>query len=145
MNADAESTSITLGHVHLKVTDLEESVEFYEDVLELSVQEREDRFVFLSWGQRHHDVALQEVHGSADSTGPGLYHLAVEVPDRSALESLYDRVTEWTNDVSPVDHGISESLYFSDPDGIGIEVYVDTREVKDLSTWNGRSRRLEMN
>jgi catechol 2,3-dioxygenase len=133
-----------LGHVHLKVTDLDRSVSFYGDVFRLSETERKDRFVFLSWGERHHDIALQEVHGSYQSTGPGLYHLAVEVPDRSALDSTHDRVTEWMDDVTPVDHGISESLYFSDPDGIGIEVYVDTREEKDVAEWNGRSRPLEM-
>ena len=145
MATNAESRTPELGHVHLKVTDLDESVDFYEDVLRLRERERRGRFVFLSWGDRHHDVALQEVRGSADSTGPGLYHLAVEVPDRAGLKALHDRLRNWTKDVTAVDHGISESLYFSDPDGIGIEVYVDTRELKGVSAWNGRSRRLEMN
>jgi len=142
MNETNEETDFELGHVHLKVTDLERSVSFYEEVFGLSVTERQDRFVFLSWGERHHDVALQEVHGSRQATGPGLYHLAVEVPDRTALEAPRDRVEEWTENVTPVDHGISESLYFSDPDGIGIEVYVDTRESKNVSKWKGRTRPL---
>lgn len=142
MEERKEETEFELGHAHLKVTDLERSVSFYEEVFELSVTERQDRFVFLSWGERHHDIALQEVHGSRQETGPGLYHLAVEVPDQTALESLGERVTEWTDNVTPVDHGISESLYFSDPDGIGIEVYVDTRESKNVSKWKGRTRPL---
>lgn len=141
---NSNSLDFELGHVHLKVTDLERSVKFYTDVLELAETEHRNKYVFLSWGQHHHDIALQEVYGSSDSTGPGLYHVAVEVPERSDLDTLYNRATNWTDEVSAVDHGISESLYFSDPDGNGIEVYVDTRDEKGLTEWKGQTRRLKM-
>jgi catechol 2,3-dioxygenase len=131
----------SVGHVHLKVRTLEPAVEFYTSLFDLEVVERHARFAFLSWGERHHDVALQAV--GADAPGPspgvGLYHVAFEVPDAEALASLYDRLLERGTDVSPVDHGISKALYFDDPAGNGVEAYVDTRESYDRSEWRGRN------
>lgn len=139
-------STFALGHVHLKVSDLDESIPFYKDVLGLRVQERHNRYVFMSWGDKHHDVALQEAAGTeSPNRGPGLYHLAVEVPDEKALNDLNERVEEWTTNVTAVDHGISESLYFSDPDGIGIEVYRDTRREKNAQYWKGQTKSLSLN
>lgn len=135
-----------VGHVHLKVRDLERAVEFYMDVLGLGVEEHHRRFAFLSFGDRHHDVALQEV--GRDAAGPsspravGLYHAAFEVEDAATLEAVYDRLLERGVRVSPVDHGISKALYFDDPDGNGLEVYVDTR-AEGGQHWDGRNERFD--
>jgi len=135
-----------LGHVHLRVRELDRSVPFYVDVLDLSVTERAGRYAFLSAGERHHDVALQAV--GADAPGPGrgvgLFHVAFEVPDRETLRAVRDRLRERELRVSPVDHGISEALYFEDPDGNGLEVYRDTRAEAGRQEWDGRNRPLDL-
>ena len=134
-----------LGHVHLKVRDLERALSFYREVFGLDVTERQGRFAFLSWGEHHHDVALQAV--GADALGPGdgvgLYHAAVEADSLDRLKSVYERLQARGVDVSPVDHGISKALYFSDPAGNGLELYVDTRDSHDGSEWGGRNRRFD--
>jgi catechol 2,3-dioxygenase len=147
-----------LGHVHLKVHDVDRAVEFYRDVLGLDVTERAGRFAFLSFGsealsasdnasgktgsnEKHHDLALQGVGGDAPgpNQGVGLYHAAFEVPDAEALAATYRRLRERGVSVSPVNHGISKALYFDDPDGNGLEVYLDTRERKDQWRWEGQN------
>jgi catechol 2,3-dioxygenase len=139
-------TTHTLGHVHLRVRDVDRSVAFYTAVLDLAVTERDGRYAFLSWGDRHHDVALQGV--GEDAPGPGrgvgLYHAAVEVEDWATLRAVRDRLEERGVAVSAVDHGISEALYFDDPDGNGLEVYRDTRAERDREHWNGRTAPLDL-
>lgn len=129
----------TIGHVHLKVRDVERSIEFYTGVFDLAVRERYDRFAFLSWGDQHHDVALQEVSADAAEPGPGvgLYHAAIEVESPDALTTVYEQLRERGVPVSPVDHGISKALYFDDPDGNGLETYIDTRDSFDRAEWQG--------
>ena len=133
-----------LGHVHLKMSDVDRSVAFYTDVFELAVTERHGRYAFLSFGHHHHDVALQEVGPDAPGPDPGvgLYHAAFEVADEDELAALHERVTDRGVDVSLVDHGISRVLYFEDPDGNGLEAYVDTRDADD-EEWAGRNRRFD--
>lgn len=131
--------SPAVGHVHLKVRALERAIEFYKAVLELRVTDRSGQYAFLSWGTQHHDVALQAV--GADAEGPaadavGLYHVAFEVDTAGALRATYERLIEHDIPVSPVDHGISKALYFDDPDGNGVEVYLDTRTTDDQQ-WDG--------
>ena len=133
-----------LGHVHLKVRDVARAVEFYTEILGLDVTERVGQFAFLSFGEKHHDVALQGIGADAPSAGGvGLYHAAFEVEDAEALAATYRRVRNRGVAVSPVDHGISKALYFSDPDGNGLEVYLDTREENDLRTWGGQNARFD--
>ena len=129
----------SVGHVHLKVRDVDRAVEFYTDALGLDVTERQGRYAFLSWGERHHDVALQGLGPEASPPGPGvgLYHAALEVETPDALRAVHERLRERGVAVSPVDHGISKALYFDDPDGNGLEVYLDTREERDLDRWQG--------
>jgi catechol 2,3-dioxygenase len=130
-----------LGHVHLKVRDLDRAVAFYRDVLELAVTERHGGFAFLSYGDHHHDLALQAVGAGATNPGPGvgLYHSAWEVPDEAGLHRTYERLREREVAVSPIDHGISLALYFDDPAGNGVEAYLDTRAARDMEAWNGRN------
>jgi catechol 2,3-dioxygenase len=146
IGSEAPMTSPTMvGHVHLKVRELEPAVEFYTDVLGLELTERVANYGFLSWGERHHDVALQALGPDAPgpSAGVGLYHAALEVPDAATLVSVYDRVREAGVAVSPVDHGISKALYFDDPAGNGLEVYLDTREEEDQYEWQGVNERFD--
>lgn len=137
----------TLGHVHLKVRDLERAIGFYSRVLGLRVTERVDaHFAFLSGGDAHHEVALQELGPEAagpDPHGVGLYHVAFEVPDAASLATAYDMLVEAGIPVAAVDHAISWALYFVDPDGNGVEIYLDRRRSPGGDAlWHGRSRRL---
>lgn len=145
-----------VGHVHLKVRDVDRAVDFYGSVLGLDVTERHGQFAFLTFGDRHHDVALQGVGEDAtaagggvseDATalggGVGLYHTAFEVETESALAAVYERLVERDVSVSPVDHGISKALYFDDPDGNGVEVYLDTRADRDQYEWEGVNERFD--
>jgi len=130
----------TVGHVHLKVSDLDRSEAFYRDALGLEVTERVGAsFVFMSFGSSHHHLALQG-HPDApapDPEGLGLYHFAIEVDDEAELAGAVDRLRAAGIQFAAVDHGISKSIYFSDPDGHGVEVYCDTRESRHRPEWEG--------
>ena len=137
-----------LGHAHLKVRDLERAVEFYTRFFGLSVTERlGGQYVFLSGNSMHHQLALQKI--SEDAKGPdpssvGLYHLAFEVPDRESLVEAYRALRRADIPVRAIDHGISQALYFDDPDGNGLEIYRDTRqEPGGVQRWQGNSRPLD--
>ncbi|WP_101295704.1 VOC family protein [Halegenticoccus soli] len=139
------ATAARLGHVHLKVRDLDRAIDFYADLLGLAVTERYVNFAFLSFGERHHDLALQALGESAPGPGEGvgLYHTAWEVETPEALAATHDRLRERGVAVSPVDHGISKALYFDDPDGNGVEVYLDTRAENDRREWRGTNARFD--
>lgn len=135
-----------LGHVHIKVRDIERAEAFYTKLLRFKVTERfEDQYVFLTFGKAHHDLALKSVGADApipplDSTG--LYHVAYEVASEAELKSLSEKLKQAKIETHPVDHGISKAIYFSDPDGNGIEVYVDTRH--RLKKWGGIDQLLNL-
>lgn len=139
--ADDTPGDTRLGHVHLKVTDTDRAVDFYTSVLELSVRERHDRFVFLTYGDHHHDVALQEIDADVPGTGGavGLYHAAFEIDSPGALAAVHRRLRDDGVEVTAVDHGISKALYFDDPDGNGLEVYLDTRDERGRTKWTGQN------
>jgi catechol 2,3-dioxygenase len=141
----APSAPHAVGHVHLKVRELDRAVAFYRSVLGLEVAEREGEYAFLSWGERHHDVALQAVGDDAPGPGPGvgLYHVAFEVATPAALAAVYERLRERDAAVTPVDHGISKALYVDDPDGNGVEVYLDTRDSTGRTEWGGHTERFD--
>ena len=139
---------VKLGHVHLKVRDLERAVEFYTELLGLRVTERAGHeYAFLSAGDAHHDVALQSVGPRA--TGPaaaavGLRHVAFELPDKRAFATVWKKLAEARVTASAVDHRISWSIHFADPDGNGLELFVDTRaDVGGANVWGGASVPLE--
>jgi len=136
-----------IGHVHLKVRDLDRAVAFYTRFLQLQVVERVgDQYVFLTGGPLHHEIALQNVGAYAPqppAAAVGLYHVAFAVPDRPALAHAYQALTAAGIAVATVDHQISWALYFDDPDGNGLEIYWDRRHEPDgAPLWAGHNRPL---
>lgn len=137
-----------VGHVHLKVRNLERAGEFYTKILGLRVAERVGRYLFLTYGIAHHDIALNEVGESAPLPSHdmvGLYHVAIEVESLSDFKDVYKRLVAAGVAVETVDHGISLALYFTDPDDNGIEVYIDRRNDTGRTTWDGRDASLDVN
>ena len=120
-----------IGHVHLKVAELDRALGFYRDVLGFEVTQRYgNEAVFLSAGGYHHHIALntwESAGGPPPAPGTtGLYHLAILYPSRAALADALlrlDRAGIRLDGAS--DHGVSEALYLRDPDGNGVELYRD--------------------
>ena len=137
----------TIGHVHLKVSDLERSVRFYRDVLGFEIMTRwNNSAAFLSAGGYHHHIGLNtwdSINGKPPPKGStGLYHFAILLPNRTELARALKRLmdSKWPIEGAS-DHGVSEAIYIKDPDGNGIEIYADMpREKWDFDS-NGK---LEM-
>jgi len=134
----------TLGHAHLKVRDLKRSVEFYTRIFNLVVVEQVGaHYAFLSGGAAHHEIALQQVGANAPEplgSAVGLYHVAFEVPDRRAFALAYRALAEAGVGAATADHRISWAIYFTDPDGNGLEIYWDTREQPSgRGRWEGET------
>jgi catechol 2,3-dioxygenase len=132
----AQGTSLlhegtTIGHIHLKVSDLDRSVKFYTGVLGFQVVSMLGRSAaFLSAGGYHHHIGLNTWESEGGSPAPqgstGLYHFAILMPDRKELARAVRRLHEhgWPIDGAS-DHGVSEAIYLRDPDENGIELYAD--------------------
>jgi len=120
-----------IGHVHLKVSDLDRAVAFYTNALGFEVMQRMgSSAAFLSAGGYHHHIGLntwESERGSAPPPGTtGLYHFAIRYPDRASLGEALRRLREASVTLDGAsDHGVSEALYLRDPDGNGIELYWD--------------------
>jgi len=120
-----------IGHVHLKVADLDRALRFWRDVIGLELQQRlGDQAAFLSAGGYHHHIALNtwdSAGGAPPAPGTtGLYHVALVYPDRPALAVALRRVLAAGLRLEGAsDHGVSEALYLRDPDGNGVELYRD--------------------
>jgi catechol 2,3-dioxygenase len=120
-----------IGHVHLKVSDLERAVNFYRDVLGFEITARYgDQAAFMSAGGYHHHIGLntwQSKGGTPPAPGhTGLFHLAIRFPTRRDLAGALARLVEQGVPLQGAsDHGVSEALYLADPDGNGIELYYD--------------------
>ncbi len=134
MTAGSAPSATRIGHVHLKVSDLERAVAFYTDLIGLSVMQRYGaQAAFLSAGGYHHHLGLntwESKGGSAPARGTtGLYHTAFVFPDRKALAQVLKRLVDanWPLE-GAADHGVSEAIYLSDPDGNGVELYHDRPE-----------------
>jgi catechol 2,3-dioxygenase len=122
---------VDIGHVHLKVADLERALAFWRDVLGFEEQARMGvQAAFISAGGYHHHIGLNTWESRGGSPPPpghtGLYHVAVRFPDRATLAAAVRRVLDAGIPLEGAsDHGVSEAIYLRDPDGNGIELYRD--------------------
>ncbi|MGN7127126.1 VOC family protein [Methylorubrum thiocyanatum] len=125
-----------IGHVHLKVADLERALAFYCGVLGFALTQRYGaQAAFVSAGGYHHHIGLNTWESAGGSPPPpghtGLYHLAILYPDRAALADALRRVEAAGIALDGAsDHGVSEALYLRDPDGNGVELYCDRPEAE---------------
>jgi catechol 2,3-dioxygenase len=130
MSASADPR-VDIGHVHLKVTDLERAVGFYRDVLGFELMQRMgDKAAFLATGGYHHHIGLNTWESEGGSPPPpgttGLYHFAIRYPTRAALADAVRRLLEANVRIDGAsDHGVSEAVYLRDPDQNGVELYWD--------------------
>jgi catechol 2,3-dioxygenase len=124
-------SKVRIGHVHLKVSDLDRSLAFYRDVLGFQITQRYgSQAVFLSAGGYHHHLGLntwESAGGQPPASGStGLYHLAILYPTRAELADAVQRVLQAGIALDgAADHGVSEAIYLRDPDGNGVELYWD--------------------
>ena len=120
-----------IGHVHLKVADLERALAFYHGVLGFEITQRfGNQAAFLSAGGYHHHIGLNTWESEGGQPPPpgttGLYHVAILYPDRKALADALRRLRRAHVALEGAsDHGVSEALYLRDPDGNGVELYWD--------------------
>ncbi len=120
-----------IGHVHLKVADLDKSLGFYKDLLGFEVTSTYGKqAAFLSAGGYHHHIGLNTWHSAgslpAPEKGVGLYHTAILYATRKELARIYHRIRMAKYPMTGAsDHGVSQALYLNDPDGNGVELYWD--------------------
>ena len=130
-NANPIDPGVDIGHVHLKVADLDRALDFYCGVLGFELQQRiGDDAAFVSAGGYHHHIGLNTWHSRGAPPPPprstGLFHVAIRYPDRRSLADSLRRVTQAGIPLGGAsDHGVSEAIYLDDPDGNGIELYRD--------------------
>ncbi len=124
-------TGTRIGHIHLKVADLDRSLTFYCDLLGFNlITMYGNQAAFVSAGGYHHHIGLNTWHskGAAPASvdGVGLYHTAILYPERNDLAIIYQRLkaVNYPN-MGASDHGVSEALYLNDPDNNGVELYWD--------------------
>lgn len=132
-----------IGHVHLKVADLERSLAFYVGVLGFQLTQRYgEQAAFVSAGGYHHHIGLNTWHSEGGSPpsarNTGLYHLAIRYPTRSDLARALQRLVEVGVGLRGAsDHGVSEAIYLDDPDSNGVELYWDRPEEEWLRASDG--------
>lgn len=137
MNNETIHPGVRIGHVHLKVADLERAIGFYRDVLGFELTQRFGKSAaFLSAGGYHHHIGLntwESAGGRPPAPGTtGLYHVAILYPTRAELGDALRRLMDAGIALDgAADHGVSEALYLRDPDGNGVELYHD----RPMSEW----------
>lgn len=120
-----------IGHVHLKVTDIEQALAFYNGLLGFEIQQRYgDAAVFVAAGGYHHHIGLNTWYsknaGPAPVKAPGLFHTAIAYPARKDLAIILQRLIDAGYPLTgAADHGVSEAIYLDDPDKNGVELYWD--------------------
>ena len=145
---------VQIGHVHLKVADLERALGFYCEVLGFELTQRYgSSAAFVSAGGYHHHIGLNTWESRGGSQPPagstGLYHLAIRYPDRRTLADALRRLEAAGVPLEGAsDHGVSEALYLRDPDGNGVELYWDRPEAEWPRTADGQvamyTKRLDL-
>ena len=147
--------AMRIGHVHLKVANIDRALAFWRDAIGLEVQQTYgDQAVFLSAGGYHHHIALNTWESKDGAWPPpgttGLFHVALLYPDRRALGQALRQLLEagWPLEGAS-DHGVSEALYLRDPDGNGVELYRDRDEADWPRDAGGKlamvTKRLDLN
>jgi catechol 2,3-dioxygenase len=121
---------VDIGHVHLRVADLDRALHFYRDVLGFELKAEVPGAAFLAAGNYHHHIGLNTWGSRGGSPPPpgttGLYHVAIRYPTRRTLADALRRLAEAGIRLDGAsDHGVSEALYLHDPDGNGLELYWD--------------------
>ncbi|MCC8423906.1 VOC family protein [Mucilaginibacter sp. UR6-11] len=120
-----------IGHVHLKVSDLQKSLDFYSGLLGFEIQQLYgDQAAFISAGGYHHHIGLNTWQSKgaprAPEFAPGLFHTAILYPERKDLAAILQRLIDKKYPITGAsDHGVSEAIYLDDPDGNGVELYWD--------------------
>jgi catechol 2,3-dioxygenase len=147
--------NVCIGHVHLKVANLQRAVDFYCGVLGFELTQRYgEEAAFVSAGGYHHHIGLNTWESRNGSPPPkdatGLYHFAILYPTRAALADALRRLMQANISLEGAsDHGVSEALYLSDPDGNGIELHWDRPKELWPRDENGQiemsTRQLELN
>jgi catechol 2,3-dioxygenase len=145
---------VRIGHVHLKVADIDRALGFYRDVLGFEVTQRfGENAAFLSAGGYHHHIGLNTWESKGGSSPPpgstGLFHVAILYPSRAALADALRRLNMAGIPLTgAADHGVSEALYLNDPDGNGVELYCDRPQAQWPRTEDGKlsmyTRRLDL-
>lgn len=134
MQTEAIHPAVRIGHVHLRVADLDRSLSFYRDALGLGVRADARELgidaVFLACGDYHHHIAINTFESGGGTPPPpghiGLYHVALVYPDRRELGRVVRRLLDHGHPIDHAsDHGATVSVYLADPDGNGIELYYD--------------------
>jgi catechol 2,3-dioxygenase len=126
-----------IGHVHLKVSDLDKALAFYHELLGFSITQRYgSQAVFISAGGYHHHIGLNTWHSKGAAPAPvhacGLYHTAIVYSSRREFAEIVKRVLDAGYPLTgAADHGVSEAIYLNDPDGNGVELYWD----KPVAVW----------
>jgi catechol 2,3-dioxygenase len=144
VSASPIDPGVSIGHVHLKVADLERSLGFWRDVLGFEEQARMgDQAAFISAGGYHHHIGLNTWESRGGPSPPsgttGLYHVAVRYPTRAALADALRRVLNAGIGLEGAsDHGVSEAVYLRDPDSNGVELYWDRPEEEWPRSADGR-------
>ncbi len=128
----AVHSEVQIGHVHLKVADIDRALHFYRDILgfEVMAEMPGHSAVFLSAGGYHHHIALNTWESEGGTPPPpghtGLYHFAILYPNRKELAQALKRLMAANYPIHGAsDHGVSEAIYLEDPDGNGVELYCD--------------------
>ena len=146
--------AVRIGHVHLKVADLERALKFYCGVLGFELMQQRQGAAFIAAGGYHHHIGLNTWESRGGSPPPlgatGLYHLAILYPTRPQLADALRRLIEAKIPLEGAsDHGVSEALYLRDPDENGVELYRDRPREEWPRAPDGRlsmfTRRLDLN